>query len=183
MHIRQGYLALGIRTPADPLPSVEFWVEPRDSGHVLCLLAAGRGIDVPISDQDALALRDSLDERWIRVRLTDEDEATLTLKGKRVGISCPEHEYRIARADAEALYHDHSVYGQLEKTRFLVANADVLIEVDRYHGPLEGRFTAEVELKREDQPFEKPSWLGREVSGDKRYDNATLARHGWPADE
>jgi adenylate cyclase len=65
----------------------------------------------------------------------------------------------------------------IDKTRYRVRHADHLWEVDEFAGDNAGLIVAEIELQAEDEPFERPSWLGAEVSDDPRYYNANLARH------
>jgi CYTH domain-containing protein len=70
----------------------------------------------------------------------------------------------------------------VSKTRFEVSVADHLFEVDEFAGPNEGLVIAEVELDSEDEEFSKPDWLGREVTGEKRYYNSNLSKQpfiGW----
>lgn len=61
------------------------------------------------------------------------------------------------------------------------APAERFFEVDEFHGDNEGLVVAEIELGRADETFEKPAWLGQEVTGDKRYYNAQLSRHPFKA--
>ena len=64
----------------------------------------------------------------------------------------------------------------IDKTRYLVDVGEHVFEVDEFYGDNEGLVLAEVELKSEDESFERPSWLGDEVTGDKRYYNSMLLR-------
>ncbi len=64
--------------------------------------------------------------------------------------------------------------GLIEKTRYLVHSGPHVFEIDEFHGENDGLVMAEVELGSEDEPFEKPSFIGKEVTGDKRYYNAYL---------
>ncbi|MBN2684948.1 MAG: hypothetical protein JXR40_06685, partial [Pontiellaceae bacterium] len=66
---------------------------------------------------------------------------------------------------------------RVEKMRYLVSFAGMIWEVDCFSGDNEGLTLAEIELDSEDQPFDRPAWLGEEVSADSRYHNASLARH------
>ena len=113
--------------------------------------------------------------RNVRVRISDTD-AFFTIKGKTEGLSRPEFEYAIPAGDAEQLLKlclPHII----EKTRYRIPADGLVWEVDVFHGVNAGLVLAEVELEAEDQPFEKPAWVGREVSGDKRYYNAWLSAH------
>lgn len=114
----------------------------------------------------------------VRIRVTD-DRAWLTIKGPSVGARKPEYEYPIPRQDALDLLGLEGVF-QLSKMRFQVRHGRHIWDVDVYHGPLAGLVTAEVELTREDEAVELPPWVGREVTGERRWDNDMLALQGLP---
>lgn len=112
----------------------------------------------------------------VRVR-TYGNKAFLTIKGKAL----PGHfgrfewEKEISAADADALFS--LIPGAfIEKTRHLVHAADGkhTWEIDEFHGGNEGLVMAEIELESEDAPFERPAWLGEEVTSDRRYYNSYL---------
>ena len=65
----------------------------------------------------------------------------------------------------------------IEKTRYLVNVGNHVFEVDEFYGDNEGLFIAEVELESEDEAYEKPDWLGPEVTGNVRYYNSFLSIH------
>ena len=65
----------------------------------------------------------------------------------------------------------------IDKTRYLVKAGNLTYEVDDFHGNNEGLVVAEIELPAEDTVFEKKEWLGKEVTGDKRYYNSRLLSH------
>ena len=111
----------------------------------------------------------------VRVRL-DEAGAWLTVKGARTGLSRPEFEYAIPRADAEAMLGLVCETCLIEKTRHAVPHAGRTWEVDVYGGTLAGIVLAEVELTHEAQDFEPPPWLGREVTADPRFRQSALLR-------
>lgn len=115
--------------------------------------------------------------RSVRVRIRGE-EAFLTIKGAsdEKGLSRYEFETKIPVADAERLMK-LCVSGVIDKVRHLVPKGNHTWEVDVFHGNNEGLVLAEIELASEDEPFERPSWLGKEVSGDKRYYNSMLTIH------
>jgi adenylate cyclase len=122
--------------------------------------------------------------RTVRVRLADGG-AYLTIKGERRGISRAEFEYAIPVGDAERLM---GLCGDepVAKTRWRVPVGDHLWEVDEFLGANAPLVVAEVELDAEDEVFQRPDWLGREVSMDHRYSNSYLSAHPWstwPADE
>ena len=92
------------------------------------------------------------------------------------GLSRFEWEKEISADDArELLKLCHP--GAIDKTRYLVDYQGHTFEVDEFYGDNEGLLMAEVELKSQDEPFERPSWLGEEVTGDRRYYNAALTRN------
>ncbi len=111
----------------------------------------------------------------LRVRVQD-DRAFLTLKKSKSQISRHEFEYEIPADDARELIGLFCGSEVIEKTRHLVEYKGFTWEVDEFHGRNAGLVVAELELENEDQPFEKPSWIGAEVSQDSRYLNANLAR-------
>ena len=65
----------------------------------------------------------------------------------------------------------------MDKTRWIVPAGIRKFEVDEFHGENEGLVMAEIELGSPDEPFERPSWLGQEVTEDGRYYNGYLATH------
>jgi Uncharacterized protein conserved in bacteria len=112
----------------------------------------------------------------VRVRIKDET-AYLTVKGPgdKNGFSRMEFEYKIPLADALQILGLSEK--RIEKERFLVPVGKHTYEVDVFHGRHEGLIIAELELSSESELFEKPDWLGEEVTGDERYYNAYLAGH------
>jgi adenylate cyclase len=106
------------------------------------------------------------------------DQAFLTIKGARAGISRPEFEYEIPVADAEAMLREFRLHPPIEKTRYDVPYAGFIWEVDVFEGAHAGLVLAEVELDREDQAVSLPPWVGPEVTQDVRYRSANLARSG-----
>lgn len=113
-------------------------------------------------------------DNTVRVRI-EGDKAKLTIKGKSGNISRLEFEYDIPMADAEALF-TLAKTPIVEKYRYKIMYAGNCWEVDEFLGMNRGLVVAEIELESETQSFEKPDWIGMEVSGDKRYTNANLAR-------
>ena len=67
--------------------------------------------------------------------------------------------------------------GSIDKTRWIVPAGERCFEVDEFHGENEGLVMAEIELESQDEAFERPSWLGEEVTGDPRFYNGYLARN------
>ena len=115
--------------------------------------------------------------RSVRVRLRG-DQGFLTVKGPSLdgGLSRFEWEKEIGADDARALL-ELCEPGIIDKTRWLVKAGSHTFEVDEFHGDNEGLVVAEVELNAPDEPFEKPAWLGEEVTGDRRYYNSSLTRN------
>lgn len=111
-------------------------------------------------------------------------EAYLTLKGKAEGLSRSEFEYSIPENDGIQLLDLGLVGHLIKKIRHHVYGEDgTLWELDEFFAPNKGLVVAEVELESEDQKFATPSWLGKEVSMDPRYNNSNLATNpyqSWP---
>ena len=117
----------------------------------------------------------SLKERVVRVRTID-DKGFLTIKGINEGLTRLEFEYDIPLADADNLL-DLCEKPIIEKTRSKIPLGGLVWEIDEFFGDNAGLIVAEVELESEDQAFEKPSWIGVEVSGDPRYFNSNLIKN------
>ncbi|NOU35799.1 MAG: CYTH domain-containing protein [Kiritimatiellaceae bacterium] len=115
------------------------------------------------------------DGATVRVRLLG-GKGFLTIKGATQGISRPELEYEIPVAEAEYMIQNLCGGRQIEKRRYTLRIDQVVWEIDEFSGPNAGLILAEIELESENQSFEKPEWLGEEVSHDHRYTNAALAR-------
>lgn len=115
-------------------------------------------------------------ERSVRIRIK-EDKAFLTIKGKgnQTGTTRLEWETEIPVADAERLL-PICEEGIIDKVRYEIKADRHTYEVDVFAGENEGLVVAEIELESEDEPFEKPSWLGAEVTNDARYYNASLSK-------
>ena len=113
-------------------------------------------------------------ERTIRVRI-DAGNATLTIKGKTVGISRAEFEYAIPLEDAHKLMA-MSLTETVEKTRYRVPHEGAVWEVDVFRGANKGLMVAEIELAEESETVALPDWVGEEVSADPRYRNSRLAQ-------
>ena len=115
--------------------------------------------------------------RTVRVRVRG-DKGYLTIKGPsdRAGLARFEWEKEITVGDANELMRICEP-GIIDKTRYLVKSPDGrhVWEVDEFLGENKGLVVAEIELKSEDQAFEKPDWIGEEVTLDKRYTNSNLA--------
>ena len=112
----------------------------------------------------------------VRVRQRD-DKGYLTIKGPSVdgGLSRYEFEKEISLEEATQLFRLCEP-GMIDKTRFLVQSGNHVFEVDEFYGDNEGLVMAEVELGSEDEAFEKPDFIGQEVTGDRRYYNSCLLK-------
>jgi adenylate cyclase len=119
--------------------------------------------------------------RVVRVRIEGE-RAVMTIKGKNVGASRGEWEYPIPMEDAREFLDKLCEQPIIEKYRRRIPYAGFVWEVDEFLGANAGLVVAEIELPSEDQAFDKPDWIGEEVTHDKRYLNSNLIAHpysGW----
>ena len=123
--------------------------------------------------------------RTVRVR-TRGAHAYLTIKGPSQdgGLSRYEFEKEISMDEATQLFQLCEP-GIIDKTRYLVKSGQHVFEVDEFYAENAGLVMAEVELSAPDEPFEKPDFIGREVTGDRRFYNAHLRQNPfcrWGAD-
>ncbi|MFW0735895.1 CYTH domain-containing protein [Flavobacterium sp. T12S277] len=116
-------------------------------------------------------------ERTVRVRIKGE-RGFITIKGisHQGGMSRFEWENEIPLDEALELLK-LCEKGKIEKTRYEIKSGKHIFEVDEFYGENEGLVMAEVELESETEPFEKPDWLGEEVTDDSRYYNAYLSKN------
>ena len=120
----------------------------------------------------------SVPERTVRIRIKGE-KGFLTIKGigSASGASRYEWEKEISIEEAAELLQICEP-GVIDKTRFIVPEKTGLkFEVDEFYGENDGLTVAEIELPSEDHPFEKPEWLGEEVTGDARFYNSMLMKN------
>ena len=115
--------------------------------------------------------------RVVRVRI-EEEKGFLTIKGKtgQDGTSRYEWEKEIPAEEARELLKICEP-GMIEKIRHRVPAGHHTYEVDEFLGPNKGLILAEVELGSPDESFERPGWLGEEVTGNPRYYNASLVKN------
>ncbi len=118
----------------------------------------------------------SVKERSVRVR-TIENQGYLTIKGVSRGAARVEYEYPIPLDDANAMLDGLCEKPLIEKKRYKILYQGLTWEVDEFFGENQGLMMAEVELESETQAFEKPDWIGEEVTHDSRYFNANLIHH------
>lgn len=114
--------------------------------------------------------------KTIRVR-TIEDTAYLTIKGASSGISRSEFEYEIPVEDAKFMLANLCEKPIIEKYRTKIELNELIWEVDEFVGDNTGLIIAEVELKNEYQKIVLPDWIGKEVSGNRQYNNSYLVKN------
>ena len=110
--------------------------------------------------------------KTIRVRQTSK-QGFLTIKGISVGATRKEYEYEIPLEEAKELLDQFSV-AELSKIRYKISIGNHVWEVDEFSGKNAGLIVAEIELTSEDEDFEIPDWIGREVTGAEKYYNSNL---------
>ena len=113
--------------------------------------------------------------RTVRVR-TVAGCGYLTIKGPAVAGVRAEYEYEIPFADAVEMLETLCLHPLIEKRRYHVVFTGFVWEIDEFFADNAGLIMAEIELSAPDQRFEKPPWIGQEVTGDPRYTNAALSR-------
>lgn len=112
----------------------------------------------------------------VRVRVQGE-KAFINIKSATIDITRQEFEYEIPLADANELLTSLCEQPLISKTRYHVQHANHVWEIDVFKGENDGLVVAEIELNHADELFEKPDWVGQEVSDDKRYYNVCLVNH------
>ena len=117
----------------------------------------------------------------VRIRVRD-DKAFLTIKARSVNGGMTRYEFEKEITLDEA---DHLLAlcrgGMIDKRRWLVKSGTHVFEVDEFYGANEGLVMAEVELASEDEPFERPDFIGMEVTGDKRFYNSHMLANPFSA--
>lgn len=112
----------------------------------------------------------------IRVRISGT-QAWINLKSATIGTYRQEYEYAIPVDDAKEIIENLCQKPLITKTRHFIIHQDHTWEIDEFHGDNQGLCVAEIELTQLDEIFEKPAWLGKEVTDDLRYYNNNLAKH------
>jgi len=138
----------------------------RSAAHKVVPMAQGYLNDLAAMDRGAM-------KASVRVRIQG-DEAYLNLKSRELGHTRQEFDYAIPVGDARSLLA-LSVGGLVDKRRHHVDFGGHLWEVDEFLGDNAGLVVAEIELGSADEAFEKPTWIGREVTDSARYYNLALA--------
>ena len=123
----------------------------------------------------------SVPERTVRIRIKG-DKGYITIKGigNESGATRYEWEDEISVADATELLSICEP-GVIDKVRFLVKHGEHTFEVDEFFGENEGLIVAEVELDSEEEEFDRPDWLGAEVTGEAKYYNSMLMKNPFKA--
>lgn len=114
-------------------------------------------------------------DRVVRVRIYGE-KAFLTVKNAAIGFARDEFEYEIPVSDAEALLERCCLQPTIEKVRYKLFYKGFWWEIDEFYGENEGLIIAEIELPDVTTAFEKPDFVGEEVTDDHRYYNANLIK-------
>ena len=115
------------------------------------------------------------DKASVRVRIKDEEVATLTIKSRGAELRRLELEYAVPVPEAEAMLSlRHGTI--VEKLRYNIPWCELVWEVDVFSGENTGLVIAEIELVHETQPLELPPWIGEEITGQARYYNGALAQ-------
>lgn len=112
-------------------------------------------------------------ERIVRIRMEGE-RGVITIKGMAEGISRAEYEYLIPAEEAREILETLCHQPLIRKFRYKVPYGSHIWEVDEFQEENEGLVVAEIELSEPDEPFEKPDWIGKEVTSEKRYTNSNL---------
>lgn len=132
--------------------------------------------DLAIQKKEMMQGYLSLDpDATVRVRIVDE-EAFITVKSRNKGAVRNEWEYSMPVDEGTEMLKTCCKSRLIEKTRYIVEAGDGLKwEIDEFHGSLDGLVVAEIELPEEDYPVILPEFVGKEVTGDPRYYNSSLA--------
>ena len=112
----------------------------------------------------------------IRIRIGN-GKAHLNIKSATLGIQRSEYDYPVPLVDAEEMLNQFCLGEVIEKTRYFVDYKNHTWEIDIFEGANQGLIVAEIELDHEDERFELPDWIGKEVSDDPRYYNVCLVDH------
>lgn len=112
----------------------------------------------------------------VRVRIQGE-QAFINIKSATIDITRQEFEYEIPLAEAKEMLETLCEKPLIDKVRYHFKTANHVWEIDVFSGDNEGLIVAEIELNDKDEHFEKPDWLGAEVSDDARYYNVNLVKH------
>lgn len=112
----------------------------------------------------------------IRIRIQGE-QANINVKSATLSMRRMEYEYAIPLNEAQEMLEQLCEHPQVNKTRYIVEQGKHKWEIDEFYGENEGLLVAEIELSDEAEAFEKPEWIGKEVTEDPRYYNVNLIKH------
>lgn len=115
-------------------------------------------------------------ERTVRVRTIDA-QGFLTIKGISIGATRREYEYEIPARDANAMLDLLCERPLIEKFRYKIMDQGHTWEIDEFEGENQGLIVAEIELSAENESFNIPEWIGKEVTGDPKYFNSNLIKN------
>ncbi len=114
--------------------------------------------------------------RTVRLRIAGE-KAFLTIKGRSEENDFARKEWELdLPVEVAEQMKEVCLPGTIDKTRYLVPSGKHCFEVDVFHGANAGLIIAEIELEEEDEDFERPAWLGEEVTGKPEYYNSNLIK-------
>jgi len=116
-----------------------------------------------------------MDKASVRIRVQG-DKANINIKSATLSMRRMEYEYEIPLDEAEEMLEQLCKKPQIDKTRYIVQQGKHKWEIDEFYGDNEGLLVAEIELSDESEAFEKPEWIGEEVSEDPRYYNVNLIK-------
>ena len=112
----------------------------------------------------------------VRVRIQGE-RAFLNIKSATIDVTRQEYEYEIPLAEATEMLETLCEKPLINKVRYLIKTEKHVWEIDVFSGDNKGLVVAEIELNDKNESFDKPGWLGEEVSDDERYYNVCLVKH------
>ena len=117
-----------------------------------------------------------IDKASVRIRVQDE-KANINIKSATLSMRRMEYEYEIPLDEALEMLDQLCKQPQVDKTRYIVEQGKFKWEIDEFYAENEGLLVAEIELDDEQEKFDKPEWLGQEVTEDPRYYNVNLIKH------
>jgi adenylate cyclase len=132
---------------------------------------AWRSAGTPVRIVQGYLTRDEY--RVVRIRTSDE-KGLITLKGISRGAARTEFEYDIPLEDARQMLRELCLQPLIDKTRYYVPHKELVWEVDEFHSPRPGLIIAEIEIPSVDYDFERPTWVGDEVTGNPFYYNQNM---------
>lgn len=117
-----------------------------------------------------------IDKASVRIRVQG-DKANINIKSATLSMRRMEYEYEIPLDEALEMLDQLCKQPQVDKTRHIIKQGKFKWEIDEFYAENEGLLVAEIELDDEAETFDKPEWLGGEVTEDPRYYNVNLIKH------